>query len=553
MFLHVLAVGKLTTAKPEPVRLAACWTNSFHRFDQFGSIIDTIPRRSPVLYIHQPCAKGESQHATLNLPTSSPRPLHRHYRPQLSSQLSARSRWRTIVVVRCKVPQLSCAITVTFSRRSRASLLFIFIYKVWLINVQRPNCARTLQTVQLLQQDVWCQSKGLRTHDKWPASMQGMGRRPVHKSRPLTFSSHPSNAVKDRSTKAINSVGETVLIPGKPVPATDTDTGIHNPSLMDTSNGTRCRTPRPSRVSTKVVVVVVAEVETESVSLYPFSLISQKSNSSGAVKGLVSTIKGLVSQNQQPQPYQQLQPPQPPQQYPGAVNPPYLQQIPGHISPNPPLISPPITPMSSGMNSPMSSGMGGLMSPGMSTPSTSNQQYYDPPSPTSPDIQDPDVNDQTNGQHSPPHQLPGSYIPSQSSTSGQKSKTMNVAMKPPMNSTGGGNYDPNFDPHADPNHDPMVTSSQFSGPGQNTGGSLPIQAQAHAQLTVQVTSPPVSAGGHGNGYWDQNDPNNFLPQQSTLNSSNSSMTCRLNGCNKPVFVDPATHYQSEYCSQRHRE
>ena len=247
------------------------------------------------------------------------------------------------------------------------------------------------------------------------------------------------------------------------------------------------------------------------------------------VKGIVKGLKSFVSQGQQPQP---------PQQYPGTANHPYMQQVSGRISPNPSMISPPVTPMSSGMGTPIYPGMDDPMgfdpmSPGMSTPTTSNQQYYDL-SPTDPDA---------NGQH-----FPSPHIPGQGPTPGQHSKTTDMAVDPSTNPTDGDDqtdYDPNFDPHADPNQDPAAASNH------RPGGLAPIHAQA--QLTARVSSPPIGAGGHGNGYWDPNDPNNFPSHQSTSTSSGSSTTCRLKGCNKPVFVDPTTHHRSEYCSQRHRE
>lgn len=280
-------------------------------------------------------------------------------------------------------------------------------------------------------------------------------------------------------------------------------------------------------------------------------------------------IKGLISQNHQPQPPQQQQ------QQPGPPNPPHMQQVSGPTSPDPSMISPPITPISSGMGGPTPPGMGDPtppgsfdpMSPGTPTPTTPglNQRYYSTPStPTNPGTQDPNANGQTNGQHlsSPP--FPAPRIPNQSSTQGQPmSRTMDLAMNmdPPTNSTGGGpqpNHDPDLDPHTDPSQDPAVTSNhhpnfnQFPSQNRNTGGFVPVQAQA--QVSIQVTSsPPMGAGGHGNGGWDPTDPNHFPSQQSTSTSSGSPMMCRLNGCNEPVFMDPVTYHQSDYCSQRHRE
>jgi len=207
-----------------------------------------------------------------------------------------------------------------------------------------------------------------------------------------------------------------------------------------------------------------------------------------AVKGFVKGLKGLVlqnSQSQQSQPQQQKS-----------------------TTPDPTLISPPITPMSSGMSG-MSGSTGTPTTPGL------NQPYYTPPSPTSPGLPDPNANGQTNG---------------------SKSRTMTIATSQ-TNSGGGDNNDTDFDPYADPNH------------GQVTTGAVPIQAQA--QVSIQVNSPVMGAGGHGNGNWDPSDPNNFPSQQSTWPKSSS--TCRLNGCENPVFVDPVTRRAGEYCSKRHRE
>ena len=220
-------------------------------------------------------------------------------------------------------------------------------------------------------------------------------------------------------------------------------------------------------------------------SYYRSSVVRKHSLARMAVKGFVKGLKGLVSQNSQSQSQQQQK----------------------STTPDPTLISPPITPMSSGMSG----------STGTHTPTTPglNQQYYTPSSPTSPSLPDPNANGQTNG---------------------SKSRTMAIATSQP-NSGGGDNSDPDFDPYADPNH------------GQVTHGTVPVQAQA--QVSIQVNTPVMGAGGHGNGNWDPNDPNNFPSQQPAWPKSAS--TCRLNGCENPVFVDPVTRRAGEYCSQRHRE
>jgi len=212
------------------------------------------------------------------------------------------------------------------------------------------------------------------------------------------------------------------------------------------------------------------------------------------------------------------------------------------------MVSPPITPMSSG-GSLMSLGMGGPMqlgtfdpmSPRTPTPTSPglNEQYYSPSSPTGPGIQDPNANSQINGQYFSSPSLPVPHISKQNSTPGQKSKTMSMAMNPQKNTTGGGGIKSSYDDpraHADPDQDPTATSNS----NQFTGGPAPVQGQAPAQFTIQVTSIPTGAGGHGNG-----KPSCLPSQQST----STSTTCRLKGCKKPVSVD----HQNEYCSQRHRE
>ena len=216
------------------------------------------------------------------------------------------------------------------------------------------------------------------------------------------------------------------------------------------------------------------------------------------------------------------------------------------------------------MGGPISPGTFDPMSPGTLTPISPglNQQYYSPSSPTGPGFQDPNEDYQTNGQHfSPSPLLLAPHITKQDSTPGQKSKTTSTAMNvnPQMNSTGGGGIQSSHDPdsdlyaHADPDQDPTATSNHypnsnwFPGRDQNTSTG---PAQAQARHSIQATSPPTGAGGHGNRNWD---PSNLPSQRSTSTSPGPPTTCRLKGCNKPVFVDPVTHSQSEYCSQRHRE
>ena len=515
------------------------------RFVQFGSIIDTTPRKSPVLYIpHHARKVNPSTRFRASLLQDLP-PLI----PVLESTFP-RSTWHSTAVVRCKVSGgRLCAITVTLNRRFRALRSYFFIYGAWADQRGRENLGHTTTAARLVVPE----PKPMDVRLPIPPLCARWEMFLVFRPR----CSFPfSNADRDQSTRVTNSAEGIALIPGRRC------TGRTIPLIMGTpmvnlSKGRRgirchprrCRTilpirPHPSRVSIKVV----AEAESELAALV--SSISVRSRSRylgnliwGTVKGIAKSIGGLVARNQQPQPSQQFQPPQ--QQF-GAVSPPYQQQIQGSLSPNHSVISPPISPMTSGMGSPM-----------MSTPTTSNQQYSDPPSPESSDefddFYDPNDDFQTNG-HRP--QLLGPPVPSQSSMLGQRPNAMNIAMGSSTNSINGNppDYEPTYDPFADPNQVQAVSTNPFRGQGQNAGGSGPIQAQAHAQFTVQVTSPPAGAGGHGNGYWDPNDPNNFPSQQQlTSPSPGSSMTCRLSGCNKPVFVDPATYQPSEYCSQRHRE
>jgi len=285
----------------------------------------------------------------------------------------------------------------------------------------------------------------------------------------------------------------------------------------------------------------------------------------------VRSLKGFVSQSHQ---LQSPQPPQPPQQQPSPPNPPQMQQVSGPTSPDPLMISPPISPMPSGMGGPTPPGNFDPTPPGYfdplppesPTPTSPglNQYYSSPPSPTNPGTQDPNANDQTNGRNLSPPPFPAPRVPNQSSTQGQPmSNTMNLAMNmnPPTYSADDGtqpNQDPDLSPLTDPSQDPAANSNHHpnidQGQNQNARGLVPVQAQAQARFSIQaINSPPMGAGGYGNGNLDPSDPNYFPSQQPTSTSSGSPMVCRLNGCNKPVFMDPATHHQSEYCSQRHRE
>ena len=156
---------------------------------------------------------------------------------------------------------------------------------------------------------------------------------------------------------------------------------------------------------------------------------------------------------------------------------------------------------------------------------SSNQQFYTPSS--SPG----------NGQGNPPG------FSNKGSTSGQNT---NMAVDPPTYSAIGAPQpvDQNLDLYADPDLDPMVTSN---------GNGGPISVQTHTNLSVRVMPSHMGPGGDGNGGFDPNDPNPSPSLQYIPNFPGPSLTCRLKGCNKAVFVDPSSGHPSEYCSQKHRE
>ncbi|KAF9790532.1 hypothetical protein BJ322DRAFT_1037062 [Thelephora terrestris] len=92
-------------------------------------------------------------------------------------------------------------------------------------------------------------------------------------------------------------------------------------------------------------------------------------------------------------------------------------------------------------------------------------------------------------------------------------------------------------------------------PASEDGGRpISVQAEAQTQHSTQTGSPLSRAGGSGNGNREQNDPTNYFPsQESTSTPSGPPSTCRLNGCNKPAFVNGVANNSNEYCSQKHRE
>lgn len=329
---------------------------------------------------------------------------------------------------------------------------------------------------------------------------------------------------RDRFTRTTNSAEGSAPIHGRRCKGRSTPVGVCHPNTCSNS-GTRCHLPTrkicKTHTATRFNTRRTFTRPPVSASLGFIRFLEKLTGD--PVKGLVGGYNGLVSRNQHPHP------PQPIQQHLGPQN---MQQFPGRASPM--MISPPITPMSSGTGSPPSPGAFDQMSP---TSPGFNQQYYSPSSPTGPGIQD----FNTSGQNFP---LP-------------QSRTMGMAMHP----TGGGthpNHEDDSDLYADANDDGEVTPNydhspnQFQGQGQNIGGPPPIHAQA--QFSIQVTTPPTgTSGGHGNGNRDPTDPNQSTLKRPTSGASGSSATCRLDGCDKPVFMDQTTGLQSEYCSQSHRE
>lgn len=231
-----------------------------------------------------------------------------------------------------------------------------------------------------------------------------------------------------------------------------------------------------------------------------------------------------LPQQPQPQPLRMPQQPQPPRlhQQPSLPSLSLMHQVPGHISPSS-MIPPPVRSMSSGMSGPTS-------------------PYYTPS--TSPSNQDPNANGRANIKPSPSPPLPPIPHPSnQSSTQGQNTNTAaNLPIYSLHSSTQPADMD--FDAFDDPPETP-----------NGSGGSISAQVQAQTQISVRTVSPHMGSEGDGNGGFDPNDPAVSSSLQYLSNSSNSSvssLSCRLDGCNKPAFVDQAGN-QSEYCSQRHRE
>jgi hypothetical protein len=98
-----------------------------------------------------------------------------------------------------------------------------------------------------------------------------------------------------------------------------------------------------------------------------------------------------------------------------------------------------------------------------------------------------------------------------------------------------------------------ITSPGIQGPnasgGQHFHSLIPILVQP--QFLSQNTSSPTAAGGGGNGNRNPNDP--IYSPDSPSSGPPAPATCRLNGCNKPVFVDSVSNLPNEYCSQTHRE
>jgi len=241
----------------------------------------------------------------------------------------------------------------------------------------------------------------------------------------------------------------------------------------------------------------------------------------GAVTGILNGFKGLVSQ------YQQSQQPRFSRQVPPNFS--HMQQNPGYISPPPLMISPHV-------NNSMSSGMSVPMSPG------SNQPYYTPS--TSPGIQDPNANGLADIRRGPSPPLPP--IPAVSNHPYAPGQYPNMAVSPPSYSVFG-----ETPPDGSDSDGLEYTNQDLTMTPNSSTGSISVQGQSQTQLSVRVVSSGPGTGGSENGDIDPNDP--ALSASLQYMSNPPSSTCRLMGCEKTVFVDPATDHQSEYCSQKHRE
>ena len=92
----------------------------------------------------------------------------------------------------------------------------------------------------------------------------------------------------------------------------------------------------------------------------------------------------------------------------------------------------------------------------------------------------------------------------------------------------------------------VATSLTSSTPNQN-----PPQQKASVNQNVNGGTgsglpPPQNAQGAAQGV-------NSAAVPTQLPTAITSSTCRLTGCTKPVYTDPASNHASEYCSKRHRE
>ena len=299
-----------------------------------------------------------------------------------------------------------------------------------------------------------------------------------------------SNVGRDRFMGTTNSAEGDAPVHGNRSKGRSTPVaGMGRPNICS-NRGTRCQ----------ALTCKICKTRTTS-RFNPRSTITRASV--GASLWLIRSLEKLIRDpvrgfNQNQQPYQ----PQPIQQH---LGPPNMQNFPGQTSPM--MVSPPMTPLSSGAGDPPSPGEFDQMYP----PSPG---FYSPSSPAGPGIQDPNARDPAQGQ----------------------SRTMNMAMHP----TGGGTqpiYEDDSDLYADADDDGGVTPLHDLNPnqlqGQNTGGP-----------------PTGTSGGHGNG---PTDPNQLSSKRPTSSALGPPATCRLNGCDKPVFTDQPTGHRSEYCSQKHRE
>jgi hypothetical protein len=90
-------------------------------------------------------------------------------------------------------------------------------------------------------------------------------------------------------------------------------------------------------------------------------------------------------------------------------------------------------------------------------------------------------------------------------------------------------------------------------PSNRSSRPISVQARIQTRISTRTSSPLARTWGSDNESQGSNDLDYLPLQQSTSASSDHPSTCRLNGCDTPVFAGSITESSIEYCSQRHRE